>query len=85
MVPLRRQAETVIVHYNIYLGIDQVRPTHWLFLIPLVWWVFTLVDVGIAYGLYHKDPQLAMSLLYLALAWSVPWLVTLYYLTVVNV
>lgn len=85
MVPLASQEETVIVHYNIYLGIDAVRPVYWIFLLPLFWWSLTLFDIIVAYGLFRTDPHLSMSLIYLAFAWSVPWLVTLYYLTLVNV
>lgn len=84
MVPILHTEETVVVHYNIYLGIDQVRPTYWIFLLPLAWWSLTLIDLVIAYGIYHKDAQLSISLLALALAWSLPWALTLYYLTIVN-
>lgn len=85
MIPLASQGESVIVHYNIYLGVDEVRPVYWIFLLPLFWWSLTLFDMILAYGLYRSDPQLATSLVCLAFVWSIPWLVTLYYLTLVNV
>lgn len=84
MIPLRSQQESIIVHYNIYLGIDEVRPTYWIFLIPLFWWCLTLLDIILACGLYRTDKHLATSLIYLGCAWSIPWLVSLYYLTLVN-
>ena len=85
MIPLSSPGESVIVHYNIYLGIDEVRPRFWVFLLPLFWWSLTLFDIILACGRYRLDPHWAGSLVYLGLAWSIPWFITLYYLTLVNV
>ena len=80
-----RQSGTLVLHYNVYLGVDEVRAWEWILLLPGIWFIVSLVDVLCGYGFYHRDPQLAGSLIGLAFFWSVPWMIALYYLTLVNV
>jgi hypothetical protein len=84
MVPLRAQAETVVLHYNLYLGIDDVRSWTWIFFLPAIWLVCTIADLAFAFGLYRTDVHFSLSLTSLAFLWSVPWAAALYYLTLVN-
>ena len=83
--PAHRQSGTIVTHYNIYLGIDQVSPWSWAWLLPGVWLAVTLADVALAYAMYRTDAYLAASLIVLACVWSLPWMGTLYHLTLINV
>lgn len=83
--PSARTSGTFVLHYNIYLGIDEVRSWIWVFLPPLMWIGITLLDIGLALGIYRADAFFAWSLLALAAAWALPWSVALFYLTSMNV
>jgi len=83
--PAARQNGAFILHYNVYLGIDEVRSWMWVFLPPLVWLGLTLFDVVLALGIYRADAFFAWSLLVLAVAWAFPWSVALFFLTYINV
>jgi len=85
MILARQQNGTVILHYNIYLGIDEVRPWWWLFFLPAIWIVLTVVDLFLAYGSYQHDPQFAGSLVFLAFLFSLPCMGAFYYLVRMNV
>ena len=84
VIPARRAAGTMVIHYNIYLGIDEVRGWGWVFLLPSVWLLLTLVDLWWAFGAYHHDPHLAASLVSLALLSALPCAGALYYLARMN-
>jgi hypothetical protein len=72
------------MHYNIYVGIDDVRGWEWVVALPMVWLVLTLLDITFAFGTYRSDQVLASTLVGLALFWSLPWAIFLFYLTVIN-
>jgi len=85
VIPPRRHAGTAIIHYNIYLGIDDVRAWPWIFLFPSVWLLVSLVDLLVAFGYYHHDPFLSSSLIYLAFLSALPCAGALLYLARMNV
>ncbi len=82
--PLRSHPD-VVVHYTIYLGIDEVRHWSWLLAPLLVWWGLVALDVFGAFLYYRTDPFAAWTLLVLAGAASIPWAIALYSLMQVNV
>ncbi len=84
-VPAVRQSNAFVFHYNIYLGIDDVRTWPWVFFLPAVWLAFTLFDIGASFGMYRTDAHLARSLMVLALAGVFPWAGILFYLSLANV
>lgn len=84
MFPAAHANGTFAYHYNIYVGIDDLRGWRWIFFLPGVWIGLTVVDLLVAYGLYRTDSILASSLILLTLLWSLPWSVALFYLTVIN-
>ena len=85
VIPLRRGTGTVVVHYSIYLGIDDIRPLTSIFLFPVIWLGIVLIDFILAYGFYRHDPHFASSLIFLALFSAIPCLMGLYYLARMNV
>lgn len=84
VLPVARANGAFAFHYNIYVGIDDVRGWGWVFVLPAAWIVLTMLDILLAFGTYRADQILASSLVGLALLWSLPWAVALFYLTVVN-
>lgn len=83
-LPAAQSRGYFVMHYNLYLGIDDVRSWPWLFLLPAVWLVFTLADIAAAFGSYRVDQHLSLSLVLLAFAWSLPWAGALFYLSLIN-
>ncbi len=83
-IPAAKSHEFFVMHYNLYLGIDDVRNWQWLFFPPIVWIGITLLDIALAYGMYRTDSYFSLSLILLAFAWSLPFSVALFYLTFVN-
>ncbi len=84
VLPSARANGTFAFHYNIYVGIDDLRGWGWVFVLPAAWLVLTCADILLAFGIYRADQILASSLVGLALLWSLPWAVALFYLTVIN-
>lgn len=83
-LPSIRRHDAFIYHYNVYLGIDDVRVWPWVFFLPSVWVAVTLLDLVLAYGLYRSDALLARALATLAFVWAFPWAGALFYLSLVN-
>ena len=85
VVPSAQSQGNIVYHYNIYLGIDDVRAWWWAILLPLTWFVLTLIDVVIAYGVYRIDSHFSAALISFSIAWSLPWAGALFYLYLFNV
>lgn len=84
-IPVVRAASTVILHYNVYLGIDDVRWWGWVFLWPGLWMGGSFAGLLAALGVYQRDALLAYGLVGWLIAWSVPWSMGLFYLMTLNV
>jgi len=84
VVPVARRSGTVVVHYNIYLGIDDVRSWPWVFLLPAIWLACTFIGLLWSYASYQHDPHLSVSLIVFAFFWSLPWIAALFYLSLLN-
>lgn len=84
VVPVAQQQGSIILHYNLYFGVDETRAWSWAFLIPGVWITGTLVDLVIAYGVFRTDFHISASLFALALLWGLPWSGVLFYLILIN-
>ncbi len=84
VLPSAKSHGSLIYHYNIYLGIDDVRGWEWSLILPGIWLLMTLVDVALAYGEFRTDKHLSAALVSLALAWSFPWMGALFYLSILN-
>src|SRR5690349_20842054 len=84
VLPVARASGTFAYHYTIYFGIDDLRAWWWVFVLPAAWVGLTLFDLLFAFGSYRKEPILSSSMFALAALWGFPWLVTLFYLAVIN-
>lgn len=84
VLPAGRKSGTVVYHYNIYFGIDDIRAWPWAFLLPAVWIALTSACLFWAFVSYHQDSQFSASLIVFSLLWSLPWMAALFYLTLLN-
>lgn len=85
VVPSAQNRGSLVYHYNIYLGIDDVRTWWWALALPLAWLLFTLADLVVAYGMYRTDAHYSAALVSFAFAWCLPWAGALFYLSLFNV
>lgn len=85
VVPAARHNGTAVIHYNIYLGIDDVRHWSWVLGWPALWALVTGVDLAWAYGSYREDRLFSLALVSLAFFWGLPWASALFYLSLMNV
>ena len=85
VLPSAQSRGNLVYHYNIYLGIDDVRSWVWVLALPAAWLLFTLGDVAVAYGMYRTDAHLSAALVTFAFAWGFPWALALFYLSLFNV
>ncbi len=85
VIHLRHAPQGLLVfHYTIYFGIDAMKPWGWMFVLPLTWILWTVVDVLWAFGVYREDMHQAWALLFAASVWSIPWMMTLWHLVRMN-
>ncbi len=57
--------DRVVLHYNVYLGVDIVGVPHQVFWVPAVGLLFWLVNTSLAYFLYRHLERIAAYLLLL--------------------
>ena len=84
VLTIGRHHQTLAVHYNVYVGIDDVRSWQWSLFLPLGWLVVTAINLFCSYIFYRRDPQVALSLLLFSGLTCIPWMAFLFYLTVLN-
>ncbi len=85
IVPLRYAGNgQLVLHYNVYVGIDALGSWGWLLVAPLVWFVMVALDLLWAFGVYREDLYQAWTFLLLAPLWSLPWIVALWHLVRIN-
>lgn len=83
-LPSAKEHSFFVMHYSLYLGIDDVRSWPWLFFPPAIWAGITMTDIALAYGMYRADPHFSLSLILIAFGWSLPFSVALFYLSLIN-
>ena len=84
ILPLSAGSGILTYHYNIYLGIDDVRAWQWM-LVPVGTMLGCLVvNTTLAFGVYRQDRIAARALTVLTIFISVLWAVTLSYLVTIN-
>lgn len=84
LIPIGLRSGVLTFHYNIYLGIDDVRSWPWIFVPLAAMLVAFLLDIGLALGLYRKDMLAARAIVGLSLALCILWGAGLFFLTLVN-
>lgn len=77
-------ASTIVLHYNVYLGIDNVQMRLWAFLLPGIWMCSTFLNLLLASCSYRRDREMALSLLLFSFFSCFVWMIVLFYLSLVN-
>ncbi len=49
------RSDLSILHYNIYFGFDAIGPWYWLYLLPAISLVISILDLALAYWLWNKQ------------------------------
>lgn len=84
VLPTVRQTGLITLHYNTYIGIDDVRPWPWMFFIPGVVLLVLLFDTMVALLLFQKDRLAARAVMALGGGVLALWAVGMYFLTRIN-
>ncbi|MFA5935232.1 MAG: hypothetical protein WC787_00020 [Patescibacteria group bacterium] len=84
VLPEGWRSGVVTFHYNIYLGIDDVRPWPWIFAVPGAAILTIAFDVLFSLGLFRKHPLASRTMMVVALASAIAWAIGSFFLMLVN-
>ena len=84
LIPEGLRSGVLVLHYNIYLGIDDVRAWPWIFLSPGIMLLILLTNTSIAFGLYRTDTLAARTLMVVSVVLVAIWIVSSFFLIHVN-
>ena len=85
LIPVGRQSGILTLHYNVYLGIDEVGAWPWVFAFIGSAIALVIIDVFFAFGLFRSDPLASKTLLAITLLTLIIWLVGSFFLVSVNI
>lgn len=75
---------TITLHYNVYLGIDDVRPWWWIFFVPGIALVLFVADILIAFGLFRTNALGSRTIVAIGAVSLIVWAVGCFFLIRVN-
>ncbi len=81
---LAGQEESIILHYNIYFGIDKIGNWTSIYYLPLIGIVILLVNLFGGYLLYQKDKLISYFFLITALLVQILLILATFFIIVVN-
>lgn len=81
---LAGQEESMILHYNIYFGIDKIGNWTSIYYLPLIGIAILLVNLLGGYLLYHKDKLISYFFLSTALLAQILLILATFFIIVVN-
>jgi hypothetical protein len=84
LIPEGTRSGVLILHYNIYLGIDDVRSWPWIFLFPGIMLGVLGLNTGFAVSLFRTDVLAARSLVILSAFLTAIWAIASFFLILVN-
>lgn len=84
MIPEGLQSGLLVLHYNLYVGIDEVQPWPWVFALPAAFLVMIAVDLLASAFLFRRDRIASRVLLCTATGFCAVALTGAWFLTVVN-
>lgn len=84
VIPAARQEGVVVLHYSVYLGVDELRPWPWIFLLPAVFFFGLALDLMYALATFQRDAFLAYAAMTFGWFWTIAWIGALFYLTLAN-
>ncbi len=84
LIPEGLRSGVLVMHYNIYLGIDDVRPWPWIFLLPGSMIAVFVTNAILAGGIYRQHVLAARTLVAVSGVLVGLWLVSSFFLIHVN-
>lgn len=84
LLPLALKTSIVVVHYNIYLGIDDVRKWQWLFSLPAVALALIICDLLFSFGNFRRDATASRALTAVAFISTALWAVGSFFIILIN-
>lgn len=84
LIPEGLRSGVLTMHYTIYLGIDDVRPWPWIFVVPGGLAAVLLVNSILSFGLFRSDALAARALTGLATAVLIIGAVSSFFLVLIN-
>lgn len=84
LVPEGLRSGVLVLHYNVYLGIDDVRSWPWILAAPFAVLGFLLADFVIAAGIYRSDAIAARALVLTGIVTAILWGISSFFLILVN-
>ncbi|MFA5185555.1 MAG: hypothetical protein WC551_03650 [Patescibacteria group bacterium] len=85
LIPEGLRSGILVLHYNIYLGIDNVQPWQWILALPAGMMAIYLVNIFVALGLYRPDELAAKTLVGFTAALTILWCTGCFFLILINV
>lgn len=82
--PVIARTGVVTMHYNIYLGIDDVRSWPWALLLPGIAAAALTVDVIVAYGFFLRDELASRAIILVGFLSVLLWAVGSFFLLTIN-
>jgi hypothetical protein len=84
LLPEGWKTGVVTIHYNVYLGIDDVRSWPWIFVLPGGALLVMILDALLSLGFFRAHPLASRTLMSACLATAIIWAVGSFYLIRVN-
>ncbi len=84
LIPPGLRSGVLTLHYNVYLGIDEVRSWPWVLLSPGIMLAVILANLTLAFGIFRHDELAARTLLAVTVAVALLWGVGSFFMTAVN-
>jgi len=84
LIPVGLRSGVLTLHYNVYLGIDEVRPWPWVFFSPAIMLGILLLNDVFALGLFRQDELAARTLFVITSALVLLWGVASFFTAAVN-
>ncbi|MCI0479510.1 hypothetical protein L0Y59_03115 [Candidatus Uhrbacteria bacterium] len=84
ILPDAWRSGVTVLHYTVYLGIDDVRSWPWAFAITGSALGMFVLDVLVALGLFRQDPHAARTVITAGAVCMIVWAVAVSFLILVN-
>lgn len=84
LIPVGLRSGVLVLHYNIYLGIDSVQAWPWIIAVPGGMLLVYLTNTVTALGLFRPDELAAKTLVTASLILTVVWCVGSFFIMRVN-
>ncbi len=85
LIPEGLRSDVLVMHYNIFLGIDNVQTWWWIILVPVAMLGVLILNYLLAFYLFRFDALAAKTLAGLTSVLIAVWCVSSFFLMLVNI